>query len=219
MCGVTRLEDAMAGIQAGVDALGFIFYDKSPRNIDPDSALEILNQVPPFISSVGIFVDKEMSEVEDIVRYCRLSHVQLHGQESPEYCERLARLASPSRIIKAFRVDDSLSKEDVAPYEPFVQAFLFDTFQHGVVGGTGQTFDWSKIGKLELRKPYILAGGLKPEIVAQALEGDKPFALDVNSGVEVEPGIKDPDLIREFMQAVYLAMTKAPGKRSADSCC
>ncbi len=208
MCGVTRAEDAGAAIEAGVDALGFIFYERSPRNIDPDSAAEILNRLPPFVSSVGVFVDKEMSEVEDIVRYCRLSHVQLHGKESPKYCERLARLASPCRIIKAFRVGEGFSAEEIAPYEPFVQAYLLDSYKQGVAGGTGVAFDWSRIGGLDLGKPCILAGGLRQELVAEALEICRPYALDVNSGVETEPGIKDAELIRDFVQAVRRAEKK-----------
>ncbi len=208
MCGVTRMEDVQTAIDAGVDALGFIFYKKSPRNIDPDSAVEILNQLPPFISSVGVFVNKEKSEAEDIIHYCHLSHVQLHGKESPKYCERLGRLASPCRIIKAFRVSESLSRDDIAPYDSYVQGYLLDSFQKGKVGGTGRTFDWSTIEQLQLQKPFILAGGLDPETVTEALGQTSPFAVDVNSGVEIQPGIKDPQLITNFVEAVRRAEAK-----------
>ncbi|MCL7489105.1 MAG: phosphoribosylanthranilate isomerase [Desulfobulbaceae bacterium] len=202
VCGMTRLQDALFAVQCGVDALGFIFHRKSARYIDPEEARVIIEQLPPFVDVVGVFVDKEREEVEEIVRYCRLGYVQLHGDESPKYAERLLRFASPCEVIKAFRVGDHTTSEDFDPYVPHVKAFLLDTFDKELAGGTGQTFDWSIISRLGLRKPCILAGGLDPENITAALQVVRPYGVDVNSGVEVAPGIKDHRQIREFVRAV-----------------
>ncbi len=202
MCGTTSLEDAAAAVDAGVDALGFIFYEKSGRNVDPEVARVIIEQLPPFVDSVGVFVDRDREEVEEIIRYCRLNYAQLHGQESPKYCERLARFAAPCQVLKALRVGGGLGAEDVAPYREHVKGFLLDTYRKDMVGGTGETFDWSLIEKLELGKPYILAGGLDLDNVGEAVSSIRPYALDVNSGVEKSPGVKDHALVRAFVQKV-----------------
>ncbi|MDH3348024.1 MAG: phosphoribosylanthranilate isomerase, partial [Desulfobulbaceae bacterium] len=148
MCGITRLVDAMAGVEAGVDALGFIFYKKSPRNIDPEEARLIIEQLPPFVDVVGVFVDKKRSEVEEIIQYCCLNYAQLHGNESPKYCERLGRHAAPCGVIKALRVGGDLTAKDVAPYQEHVKGFLLDTYRKGQPGGTGESFDWSLVQEL-----------------------------------------------------------------------
>jgi phosphoribosylanthranilate isomerase len=202
MCGTTSLEDARAAVDAGVDALGFIFYEKSPRNIDSENARLILEHLPPFVDSVGVFVDREREEVEEIIRYCGLSFAQLHGQESPKYCERLARFAAPCQVLKALRVGEHLRAEDVAPYNEHVRGFVLDTYQKGRVGGTGKSFDWSIIERLGLKKSCILAGGLNPDNVTKAVQAVHPYAVDVNSGVEKSPGIKDHALIRTFVERV-----------------
>lgn len=202
MCGVTRMADAMAAIEAGVDALGFIFVEKSPRCVDPELAREIIAALPPFVDAVGVFVDRKRNEVEEIVSYCRLSHAQLHGEESVKFCERLGRNASPCRVIKAFRVRDGLGPGDLAPYDEHVCGYLLDSYRQGQAGGTGETFDWSMIEGLRLARPLLLAGGLDPDNVGAALRGVAPFGVDVNSGVELGPGVKDHELIRAFVQAV-----------------
>jgi len=202
MCGITSLEDATAAVEAGVDALGFIFYEKSPRNIDPELARIIIEQLPPFLDTVGVFVDRKRHEVEEIIRFCRLGYAQLHGQESPKYCERLARFAAPCQVIKALRVGTHLQADDIIPYNEHVKGFLLDTYQKGVKGGTGQCFDWSLIQELKLQRDFILAGGLDTENVEEALDAVKPYAVDVNSGVETAPGQKDHNLIREFIRRV-----------------
>ncbi len=202
VCGITRLQDALCAVEHGVDALGFIFHRKSARYIDPEEARIIIEQLPPFVDVVGVFVDKEREEVEEIVRYCRLGYVQLHGKESAKYAERLLRFTSPCEVIKAFRVSDSTISEDFEPYMPHVKSFLLDTYDKELSGGTGKSFDWSIIPRLCLRKPFILAGGLDPSNIADALREVRPFGVDVNSGVEVAPGIKDHRLIREFISAV-----------------
>ena len=202
MCGTTNLEDALAAVEAGVDALGFIFYKKSPRNIDPKMAKIIIEQLPPFVDTVGVFVDRDQKEVEEIIRFCGLGYVQLHGQESPKYCERLARSTAPCQVIKALRVGGDLQENDITPYNEYVKGFLLDTYQKGVKGGTGQRFDWSLIQGLKLQRDVILAGGLDPKNVQEALAAVRPYALDVNSGVETNPRQKDHDLIRQFIRQV-----------------
>ncbi|WPD23724.1 MAG: phosphoribosylanthranilate isomerase [Candidatus Electrothrix scaldis] len=207
MCGITNLEDAIAAVGAGVDALGFIFYEKSPRNIDPEVARIIIEQLPPFVSTVGVFVDRKRQEVEEIIRFCRLGYAQLHGQESPKYCERLTRFAAPCQVIKALRVGEHLQASDIIPYNDHVKGFLLDTYQKGVKGGTGQRFDWSLIQGLKLQRDFILAGGLDAESVREAVENVSPYALDVNSGVEASPGQKDHSLIKKFIRQVRACET------------
>jgi phosphoribosylanthranilate isomerase len=202
MCGTTNLEDALAAVEAGVDALGFIFYEKSRRYVEPNVARIIIEQLPPFVDTVGVFVDRDQEEVTEIIRFSALGYAQLHGQESPKYCERLARIAAPCQVIKALRVGEHLQEADVAPYNEHVKGFLLDTYEKGVQGGTGKSFDWSIIERLKLRRDYILAGGLDADNVRQAVEAVRPYALDVNSGVEVRPGEKDHAMIKEFVRQV-----------------
>jgi phosphoribosylanthranilate isomerase len=202
MCGTTGIEDAMAAVDAGVDALGFIFYEKSPRNVDPETVRLIIDQLPPFIDTVGVFVDRDREEVEEIIRYCRLGYAQLHGQESPKYCERLARFAPPCQVLKALRVGEHSRAEDIAPYTEHVKGFVLDTYQKNRVGGTGKTFDWSLIKELHLQKTWILAGGLDVDNVAEAVGTVAPYGVDVNSGVEQRPGTKDHKKIHDFVRRV-----------------
>ncbi|MDD3619024.1 MAG: phosphoribosylanthranilate isomerase [Desulfobulbaceae bacterium] len=205
VCGITRLEDALYAVEAGVDALGFIFHRPSPRYIEPENARLIIDRLPPFMNTVGVFVDKKRSEVEEIIDYCGLDYAQLHGGESPKYCERLLRAAAPCHLIKAFRVGPETTAEEFVPYAPFVKAFLLDTYDRSLVGGTGRSFDWSIIAALGLARPFILAGGLNPDNVADAVRAAGPSFLDVSSGVEESPGIKDHRLISEFVRAVRQA--------------
>lgn len=120
MCGTTNAENALAAVEAGVDALGFIFYTKSPRAVDPNVAKVIIEQLPPFVNTVGVFVDRKREEVEEIIRFCNLGYAQLHGQESPKYCERLARFTAPCQIIKALRVGKKLQAKDIKAYRPIL---------------------------------------------------------------------------------------------------
>ena len=202
VCGMTKLEDALAAVAAGVDALGFIFHEKSPRHVDPETVRLIIEQLPPFVNTVGVFVNRTCGEAEEIIRFCGLSCAQLHGQEPPDYCEQLARAAAPCQIIKALRVGPQLHAEDVAPYHAHVRAFLLDTYRKGQEGGTGQTFDWSLIPQLRLQRNFILAGGLDVSNIRAAVEAVRPYGVDVNSGVESSPGCKDHALIRELVRAL-----------------
>jgi len=202
MCGVTRRRDARVAVEAGVDGLGFIFHEKSPRAVTPEEARRIIEELPPFIDTVGVFVDKKRDEVEEIIQYCRLNYAQLHGEESPKYCERLIRFAAPCQVLKAFRVGPELNDEVIAPYAPFIRGLLLDTYDRSMAGGTGRTFDWSRIAHLHLQRPLILAGGLHPDNVSEALRQVLPYGVDVNSGVEESPGIKDHGKIIRFVRQV-----------------
>ncbi len=202
MCGTTCMEDAAAAVDAGVDGLGFIFFEKSRRNVAPEVARGIIASLPPFVSSVGVFVNRSREEVEELIRYCRLDYAQLHGQEDPKYCERLTRFAAPCKIIKAFRVGPHLQAADIAPYAGYVRGFLLDTYNKGIAGGTGKSFDWSMIDSLQLTRPLILAGGLDIDNVGQAIEAVSPYAIDVNSGVETAPGRKDHGAVQSFVKKV-----------------
>ena len=202
VCGITRSQDALYAAKAGADAVGFIFYPPSPRYIGPEEARIIIEQLPPFIDVVGVFVDKKRMEVEEIIQYCRLNYAQLHGEESPKYTERLVRDSTPCEVIKAFRVGSQTNSDEFKPYVPHVRAFLLDTYDKDIAGGTGKSFDWSIIESLDFVRPYVLAGGLNPENVTAALRAVKPCCVDVNSGVEESPGVKDHRLISEFIQAV-----------------
>lgn len=208
MCGLTRIKDVEVGLSHGLDALGFIFYEKSPRNVPPDFVRDVVANIPPFVDCVGVFVDRNREEVEEIVEYCGLSHAQLHGKEDPKYCERIERIASPCHVLKAFRVGEKSKSADFSPYDEVVHGYLLDTYMKGNAGGTGKTFDWRIIERLNLKRPVILAGGLSPENVLEAIETVAPFGVDVNSGVEIAPGIKDHDKISEFVHKVRQADTR-----------
>jgi len=205
MCGITNRYDAEEGVRAGVDALGFIFVEESPRYILPEDAREIISELPPFVDCVGVFVDRDSIEVEEIIAYCGLSYAQLHGSEDPKYCERLARSSAPCKMIKAFRVNGDSQADLFAPYEEVAQGVLLDTYSKGMAGGTGLVFDWTIISRLNLQLPLILAGGIGPENVREAINLVRPFAIDVNSGVERAPGQKDSAKLHALMEQVRLA--------------
>ena len=202
VCGITTVEDAEEAIRQGVDAIGFIFAEQSPRYISPEKAKEIAARLPPFIHLVGVFVDGDPVEVQEIIDYCGLTHVQLHGKEDDEYCRKLAQAATPCRLIKAFRVGSHSTAADFQPYEDSVKGYLLDTHVEGQEGGTGKVFDWKLVESLGLRQPVILAGGLSAENIGEAIRVVQPFAVDVNSGVEDEPGRKNHQKIMELVAQV-----------------
>lgn len=197
VCGITRLDDALGAVAAGVDALGFIFAAKSPRRIAPEQAREIIAALPPLVSVVGVFVDEEPQKVEEIVRCCGLTVVQLHGSEAPAYCAKM-----PCRVVKVFSLPGA---PDFAAYQDVVSGFLVDTFHDKLAGGTGRTFDWSLIEQYRPPGPLVLAGGLSPDNVAEAVRRVRPFAVDVNSGVERAPGLKEIARIRQVVAEVRRA--------------
>lgn len=202
ICGMTRLADALCAVEAGVDALGFIFYAKSPRAVATAEAQAIIAQLPPLVSAVGVFVNETVEQVVRVAGECRLSALQLHGAESPDYCRNLAGQLPFCRLLKAIRVGPHTTPAEIAAYRDVVHGYLLDTFQQGVVGGTGQTFDWTLIDRLGLAKPFLLAGGLDPDNVDAALQQVLPYAVDANSGLEDAPGSKNHELIRRFIAAV-----------------
>lgn len=192
ICGITSLEDALEAIDAGADALGFVFYSASPRHILPEQAADIIRRLPPFVQTVGLFVNEELSIVNTTADRCGLDIVQLHGDETPEYCESVRR-----RVIKAFRVRDINSLDSLAQYS--VSGCLLDAWSPTAPGGTGQTFNWDIAAAASAQRPIILAGGLIPDNVAEAVRRVRPYAVDVSSGVESSPGRKDTDKVRKFI--------------------
>ncbi len=199
ICGITNLEDALASADAGADALGFNFYKKSPRCIEPEKAAEIIAQLPPFVMPVGIFVNEREEKIREIQQLTCLQALQFHGDESPEFCQRFG-----ARVIKAFQVKDKESLKNMAHYH--VGAFLLDSYRDGVRGGTGVTFDWHLAVVAKTFGKVILAGGLTPENVAEAVKLVQPYGVDVAGGVEKEKGIKDYVKIKKFINEVRRAM-------------
>ncbi|KJU78834.1 phosphoribosylanthranilate isomerase [Ectopseudomonas chengduensis] len=196
ICGITRIEDALAAVEAGADAIGLVFYGKSPRAVSIEQAAAILQALPPFVTSVGLFVDMPRDELQQLLQRLPLDLLQFHGDESPADCEGHGR-----PYIKALRVRPG---EDVAaamaPYAG-ARGILLDTFVEGVPGGTGASFDWSLVPE-NAAKPIILAGGLDAGNVATAIRQVRPYAVDVSGGVEASKGIKDAGKIRAFVRAV-----------------
>ena len=204
VCGITCKEDARAAVAAGADALGFIFAEQSPRLVEPDMVRTITDELPPFVDRVGVFLDEEIEVIEEIVHYCRLRVVQLHGSESPEFCRKMS-----CQVIKSFSIHAGSGSEELAVYADAVWGFLLDTRHKEMVGGTGMTFDWKLVEQLKPPGPVILAGGLTPANVCEAIRQVKPFAVDVNSGVEYQPGRKDADKLKSFAHEVRKADEQA----------
>ncbi len=194
----------MTAVRAGVDALGFVFHEQNPRYIDPEGAKAILEELPPFVDTVGVFVDKKRKEAEEIIAYCRLDYVQLHGEESPKYCERLARFSSPCALLKAFRGGPEFRPESMADYAPFVKGFLLDISTNMEKRGGGEVFDKSAMASLSTLRPCLLAGSLDVSNITQALKTFQPFGVDANVGIEKKPGVKDYQLMDAFLQKIRL---------------
>ena len=193
VCGMTNLKDTLVAVEEGADAVGFIFYKKSPRSVTMKLVREIVLELPPFVDTVGVFVDETAEQINKIVDYCNLDLVQLHGDESPTFCKRMQR-----RVIKAFRVKDMESVKKISKFQ--VSGFILDTFSESLHGGTGKVFDWNLALPAKKFGPVIMAGGLTPNNVRQAIQRVRPYGVDVCSGVESEPGIKDHKKIRVFLK-------------------
>lgn len=194
ICGITSLEDALHACACGADALGFVFYEQSPRCIDPAAAATIIRQLPPFVTTVGLFVNADPEQVEELADFCGLDVIQLHGDEGPDECD-----FTPRRTIKALRVKDAESITQHSDYP--VSALLLDAWVKGVYGGTGHSFNWELAAQVARQRPVILAGGLTPDNVAEAVRSVRPYAVDVSSGVEAAPGRKDPARVTAFIRA------------------
>ncbi|HUK83975.1 MAG TPA: phosphoribosylanthranilate isomerase [Verrucomicrobiae bacterium] len=195
ICGITNLPDAQLAVELGADALGFIFYPKSPRYIKVTAAADICSVLPPFVAKVGVFVDELEYEIEKALAECLLTALQFHGDEPPGFCQKFA-----AKSIKAIRMRDEDSLRAAAEYD--VDALLLDTYTDDSRGGTGKTFDWSLAVKAKetLAPPIILSGGLTSVNVQEAIRKVRPYAVDVSSGVEREPGKKDPEKLRRFIE-------------------
>jgi len=195
ICGITNVPDGLASAEAGADALGFVFYEQSPRHICVDAAARLIRELPPFVMKVGVFVNAPEDLVLRAAHECGLNLLQFHGDESPEYCLQFGLMC-----MKAFRVRDTASLRAALDYH--TDAWLFDAYTPGQAGGTGETFNWDiALQAHDWGHPVFLAGGLTPENVAGAVRRARPYAVDVSSGVEAAPGKKDHAKVRAFIQA------------------
>jgi len=202
ICGITNLEDANAAINFGADALGFVFYSKSPRVVTPEAAKNIISHLPQTITTVGVFVDENKANIEETASYTGLDIIQLHGSEPPEYCN------FSRKIIKAFRIKEPSDLASLRAYKS-VSAFLLDTYSPDEMGGTGQTFNWEIAVKAKKYGKIILAGGLTPENIDEAIRVVQPYGVDVSSGVEgSEKGKKDHKKLQLFIQRARDAFQK-----------
>lgn len=203
ICGITRAEDAAAAVAAGADAIGVIFA-QSKRQVTVEQAATVLACVPPPVARIGVFVDPSVEEVVAAVRTCGLTAVQLSGGEVPSFLDEL-----PVAAIKVVHVGTGFGREYLEPYRDHAAALLLDTLVTGKAGGTSQTFDWQAVGELPGWAPSFVAGGLSPENVGACIAALRPFAVDVSSGVEHSPGVKDHTAIDRFCAAVRAADQEA----------
>lgn len=202
ICGITRLEDALCAAANGVTAVGFIFYAPSLRYIQPAKARVIVDQLPEPLVKIGVFVNEAVDEVKRIYDYCHLDMIQLHGDESPEYCRKFPE----NRLIKALELKTVGDLKKAATYDGI--AILADSRHAGLYGGTGKTVKWDMARRIS--QPLILSGGLKADNILDALQRVNPAALDIASGVETEPGRKDPAKIERIMQIIHTADAASP---------
>jgi phosphoribosylanthranilate isomerase len=197
ICGITNLSDALEAIEAGADALGFIFYRSSPRYIAPEVLQQWVVQLPPFVTKVGVFVNEERDNINRICENCQLGVVQLHGQESPRFCQQVSK-----PVIKALRLR---KEEDLLALKAYktdtVSGLLLDSFSEHTPGGTGRVFNWDLAKQAKQYGRIILAGGLTPKNVSEAVAQVKPYGVDVCSGVESRPGKKDKTKLEQFIRA------------------
>lgn len=197
ICGITNLEDALCSVEAGCDALGFVFYKKSPRYITPQKAKDIIKKLPKNITKIGVFVNAPEKTIKDIARICGLDMLQFHGNESQEFCKRF----NGYQIIKVFRIKDKIDIENILRYKTF--AYLFDTFVESKPGGTGRRFNWDLLEGLEdIDRSIFLSGGLTAKNVKGAIKVIHPDWVDVSSSVEIKPGEKDYNKVKKFIEAV-----------------
>ncbi len=198
ICGITNQEDALKAVYYGARALGFIFYKNSPRFVSPSRVRKIVEQLPPFVTPVGVFVNQKEGAIRDICEFTRIHTIQLHGDEDPHFCKRL----QDYKIIKVFRVKNRFDPSNLSAYK--VDAYLFDAFSENSFGGTGQPFNWEVLKDIKFNKPFILAGGLTPKNIPEALKMLSLYAVDISSGVEKSPGVKDPRLMKELFDSLIV---------------
>lgn len=195
ICGITNLDDAIYAAECGADALGFIFYPKSPRFIEITKAKEIISKLPPFITTVGVFVNESIEDIVNTIHECNINMVQLHGDETPNYCSKL-----PVKTIKAIRVKGEDSLKKMTEYK--TSTFLLDAYSEDSYGGSGKVFNWNLAIKAKGYGRIILSGGLTPDNVREAIEKVKPYGVDVSSGVEEREGKKDRKMVKEFIRII-----------------
>jgi phosphoribosylanthranilate isomerase len=201
ICGITNANDAAHAVASGADALGFILYRKSPRFVEPATVRELVAGLPPFVLSVGVFVNESAEVVRNLMDRCGLSLAQLHGDETAAYCEQLGRPA-----LKALRLKDRGSFLALAEFQgrANIRGFVIDAFSDQAYGGTGHTADWTLAAEAAKAAPILLAGGLTPANVFQAIQSVRPYGVDVSSGVEASPGRKDPAKVKAFIESARL---------------
>lgn len=195
ICGITNLEDALTAVEYGADALGFIFYEKSSRFVTPEVAGTIIKELPPFVDTVGVFVNEDIEEIREIKRLTEINVIQLHGDEVPKICDIL-----DTKLIKAFRIKGKEDVNNLAYYKDKVSAYLLDAYRPDMSGGTGEIFDWDLAVDAKKYGRIILAGGLTPDNVSEAVKKVRPYAVDVVTGVEERPGKKDLKKMKEFIE-------------------
>lgn len=196
ICGITRPQDALVAAQSGADAIGLVFFPGSPRAVNIDRAQQIIAELPPFVSKVGLFVNASAAEIDTVLENVSLDILQLHGDEQPEQCSCFSR-----PFIKAIRMQDNVNLKAMADIYSSASALLLDSYVKDIYGGTGTAFDWSAIPD-DIPKPLILAGGLDAGNVANAVKQVRPYGVDVSGGVELEKGIKDAGKIEQFIREV-----------------
>lgn len=197
ICGITNKIDALTATALKVDMLGFVFYKKSKRYVEPMAAEDIANELSPGVMKVGVFVDEDKDKVIEIAENVSLDILQFHGDETPQYC---SYFKGKFKTIKAFRLKDKNDLAKVNSYD--TDFYLFDTYTSDAAGGTGKTFDWKILKDFEVLKPFILSGGLDAGNVEEAIKTLVPYGVDVSSGVERSPGKKDVKLMKEFVEKV-----------------
>ena len=196
-CGLTRQQDVQHAVALGIDALGFVFVEKSARNLDVDSAARMINEVPPFVNRVGLFMNAQASEVEHVLKHARLNLLQFHGDEEEDFCKQFNM-----PYLKAVPMASTVSAADFCQEFSSATGFVLDSHAQGQMGGSGKKFSWDEIPN-NLNKPVILAGGLTIENVAEAISVVHPYAVDVSSGIETSKGIKDPAKMEQFIKEVH----------------
>ncbi|HHX41983.1 MAG TPA: phosphoribosylanthranilate isomerase [Armatimonadetes bacterium] len=207
VCGITRVEDALAAVAAGADALGFVFAP-SPRRVTPEKARQIISVLPPLVTPVGVFVNSPAAEVAEVARAAGLRAIQLHGDESPEDARDL-RAQTTAWIVRAFRVRGEETLAEIHRHHDCCEAILLDTYMAGAAGGTGRVFDWTLAAQASaFGRPVFLAGGLHPGNVAEAVRQVRPYAVDLSSGIEAAPGVKDPERLRALIAQIREADTR-----------
>ncbi len=210
ICGITNQEDAVNACTYGVDALGFIFCEKSPRYVTPEAARQIIEDLPGGITTVGVFVNQDVQAVIDIYKFCLLDLIQLHGDETPAYCRQLPEAVLIKAVTPRGEEDLNVIKEYA------VKAVLIDARAPGLYGGTGQTSDWKLAVKLKEMHRLILSGGLNAKNIMEAINTVSPDAVDVNSGVEISPGKKDREKMKRIIELVHTVRMKSRGKIFTD---